>query len=684
MKYKRLFPLFIFLVISCNTNKIVLDNTENSDNFLSQETEQKIILQKEKQIADYKGSNTITNNLINTELHIRFEITEKQAIGNAIITLKPHFYPTDSLILDAQQFDISKINLIRKDIQTPLSYTYKNNKIKIKLDKTYTRNDTFKIAINYTANPEKVKSVGSRAIHDNKGLYFINADTKNPQIWTQGETQSNSCWFPTIDSPNQKMTQDFYITIKNDFVSLSNGKLVSSIPNADGTRTDYWKQSKPHAPYLAMIAAGKFSEIKDYWRDIPLTVYIEKGKESKAEKIFGKTDKMIEFYSRILNYDFPWDKYSQIVVKNFVSGAMENTGAVVFGEYVLNFKTEHQRMENEVVVAHELSHHWFGDLVTCESWSNLPLNESFATYFEYLWIEHEYGRFEADNHLADDYLNYNFEHYFKNENLIRFYNKHRDDMFDAHSYQKGGLILHMLRYTVGDDAFFNALHLYLKNNAYKSVEIHNLRLAFEEVTGEDLNWFFNEWFLNKGIPELKITYNVTQNTKIASIKIEQIQNLNKAPLYKIQTSVDLYFPDTVINKKIIITKQNQTFKFSVNENPLFLNFDPDNSILCKKEENYTSEQYIDILNKAPLYADKSEAFKALSSSDSNRLNNVYLKLAKHPYWKFRYKAIAAFKPGTEQSDTLTAKYKETLKDIIKNETNSRVKSLAVKKLKNLQ
>ncbi len=684
MKFKILFSLFIFIIISCNTNKIVLDNSENSGNFLSPETEQKIISQKEKQITNYKSSNTTTNNLINTELHIRFKIIEKQAIGNAIITLKPHFYPTDSLTLDAQQFDINEINLIREDIQIPLSYTYNNNKIKIKLDKTYTRNDTFKISINYTANPEKVKSVGSWAIHDNKGLYFINADTDNPQIWTQGETQSNSCWFPTIDSPNQKMTQDFYITVKKDFLTLSNGKLISSVPNSDGTRTDYWKQSKPHAPYLAMIASGKFEEIRDYWRDIPLTVYVEKGKEKKAEKIFGKTGKMIEFYSRILNYDFPWDKYSQIVVKNFVSGAMENTGAVVFGEYVLNFKNEHQRMENELVVAHELSHHWFGDLVTCESWANLPLNESFADYFEYLWTEHEYGRFEADNHLADDYLNYNFERYFKNENLIRFYNKHRDDMFDAHSYQKGGLILHMLRYTVRDDAFFNALHLYLKNNAYKSVEIHNLRLAFEEVTGEDLNWFFNEWFLNKGIPDLKITYNNIQNTKIASLKIEQIQNLKKAPLYKIRTSVDIYFPDTVINRKIIITKQNQTFKFSVNEKPVFLNFDPDNSILCKKEENYTDKEYIAILDKAPLYADKSEAFKALNSYRSNRLNEVYLKLAKHPYWKFRYKAIAAFKPDTKQDDSLTAKYKEMLKGLDKNETNSRVKSLVAKKLKNLQ
>ncbi len=682
-KILHLFLIILFFV-SCNTNRIVLDNVRDTDNSINTtlSSRQKIISEKEAFIKNYKGSKLKVNDLINTELHINFNYSKKQANGSAIITLKPHFYPTDSLTLDAQEFNIKTVNLKTEKNLIPLSYIYKNNKLRIKLNKTYSRNDTFTISVTYIANPEKVKSKKSFAIHDNKGLYFIDTDTDNPQIWTQGETQSNSCWFPTIDSPNQKMTQDFYITAKNDYLTLSNGKLISSVPNADGTHTDYWKQTKPHAPYLAMIAVGKFSIIKNYWRNVPLTVYIEKDKKAKAEKIFGKTAEMIEFYSRMLNYDFPWDKYSQIVVKNFVSGAMENTGAVVFGEYVLNFKNEYRRMENEAVVAHELSHHWFGDLVTCESWANLPLNESFADYFEYLWIEHEYGRFEADNHLANDFNSYIFEQYFKNENLIRFYYKNRDDMFDSHSYQKGGMILHMLRYTVGDDAFRKSLNLYLKNNEYKSVEIHNLRLAFEEVTGEDLNWFFNEWFLNKGIPELNITYNITE--KKASVTIVQNQNFNKAPLYKIKTSVDIYFPDTIINKKITITKQTQTFSFNIKSKPLFLNFDPDNAVLCKKTENYTTEEYIDILDKAPLYNDKTEAFNKLKSVHSDRLNEVYLKLAKHPYWKFRYKAIASVKPDEKSDSILKEKYVKILTDISKNDKNPKVKSLAKNKLKTFQ
>ncbi|NOZ35953.1 MAG: M1 family metallopeptidase [Chlorobi bacterium] len=687
MKFKNLFLLFLILfLISCNTNRISLETSENYNNSINNPSvpNQKKICKEEALIQKYKGSNTKINDLINTELHISFNYSEKKAIGLANITLKPHFYPTDSLTLDAQEFGIKNISLKTDNSLIPLSYTYKNNKLRIKLNKTYTRNDTFIISISYTANPEKVKSGGSGAIHDNKGLYFIDTDTDNPQIWTQGETQSNSCWFPTIDSPNQKMTQDFYITVKNNFITLSNGKYINSVPNNNRTHTDYWKQSKPQAPYLAMIAAGKFSIIKNFWRNIPVNVYVQKNQINRAKKIFGKTDKMIEYYSRMLNYDFPWDKYSQIVVKNFVSGAMENTGAVVFGSYVLNFKNEQQRITNEAVVAHELSHHWFGDLVTCESWANIPLNESFATYFEYLWIEHEYGRFEADDHLADDYNMYNFERFFKNENLIRFYYKNRDDMFDAASYQKGGLILHMLRNTVGDDAFWKSLNLYLKQNAYKSVEIHNLRLAFEEITGEDMNWFFNEWFLNKGIPKLNINYAYNTETKTASIKIEQNQDLNNAPLYKIKTSVDIYYPDSVINKKITITKQNQTFNFRSEKKPLFINFDPDNAILCKKEENYTIAEYINILEKAPLYNDKIEAFNALKHNKSHKKNIICLKLTEHPYWKFRYKAIAGFAPDIETDTVLKNKFISQLREISKNDKNPKIKSLAEKKLQSLQ
>ena len=642
-----------------------------------------IINEKETLLGNYKASNTIINDLIHTKLDLTFDYNNKYVIGNAVVSFKPHYYSTNSLTLDAQEFEIHNISIQKGNKNLPLNFTYKNSKIKIKLDKEYSRNESYTININYTAKPNNVKSKGSWAIHENKGLYFIDANTENPQIWTQGETQSNSAWFPTIDSPNQNMTQEIFLTVKKEYKTLSNGKLIGSLLNNDGTRTDHWKQDLPHAPYLTMIAVGKFNVIKDYWRDLSVDVFVEEGDEQKAKGLFEKTYKMIEFYSENLDYDFPWDKYSQIVVRDFVSGAMENTGAVVFGDYVLSYYNEDQRREYECVVAHELSHHWFGDLVTCESWANLPLNESFATYFEYLWLEHEYNRDIADVHLAADYRSYNFEHTYKDENLIRFYNKHRDNMFDAHSYQKGGLILHMLRYTVGDDAFWDALELYLKDNEFQAVEIHHLRLAFEEITGQDLNWFFNQWFLSKGIPELNINYSYDNNTKTSGIKIEQLQNLHKIPLYKIPTFIDFYFKDTTIRRQILINEQAESFEFVFNTKPMAVNFDPDNSILCKKRENYTSEDYINILDKAPLYEDKKQALDNLIGHKSIKLDKIYINLLNHPYWKFRYKALAALSKSEQENwnENMKTNYKDLLVKISKTDEYYRVRDLAKRIIK---
>ncbi|MCD4791861.1 MAG: M1 family metallopeptidase [Bacteroidales bacterium] len=688
MKIKYIPVIILIFFTSCHISKkaakdIKTDNNSETTSVVKpKETNLGTGNKKSELIKNYKGSNTIINDLIHTKLYLKFDYKKKHVAGTAEITLKPYYYPTDSLILDAEKFIIHSVELITDKENKTLKFTYDDSKISIKLNKKYNKDEEYIVKIKYTAKPNEVKKGSSWAIRSNKGLYFIDADTDSPQIWTQGETQSNSAWFPTIDSPNQNMSQEIFLTVNQEYKTLSNGKMISSLPNDDGTRTDHWKQDKPHAPYLTMIAVGKFEIIKDYWRDLPVFVYVEKGDEEKGKALFKKTCKMIEFYSRKLDYDFPWDKYSQIVVRDFVSGAMENTGAVIFGDYVLGFNNEDQRIDFECIVAHELSHHWFGDLVTCESWANLPLNESFATYFEYLWLEHEYGRYAADIHLEQDYSSYSFERFFKDVNLIRFYNKHRDNMFDGHSYQKGGLILHMLRYTVGDEAFWDALELYLKDNEYQAVEIHHLRLAFEEVTGQDLNWFFNQWFLNKGIPEFKITYGYNTSKKTASITIEQIQNLKKFPLYRIPTFIDIYIDNKAIRKEILIDEQKEHFEFKIEKEPLFMNFDPNNSLLCKKSENYTQEEFIEILDKAPLYKDKNQAFENLTNYTSERLNQVYLNLLNHEYWKFRYIAIS--KMQINKTDALFDKYFAKLKDISEKDKNYRLRDLAKSKLEVLK
>ncbi|MFT6198546.1 MAG: aminopeptidase N, partial [Vicingaceae bacterium] len=433
----------------------------------------------------YRASEKKITDLLHTKLEVSFDWDSAFLFGRANLTLSPYFYPSDSLVLDAKGFEIKEVALLDKiGKKSPLKYVYDKEFLKIDLGKTYTRLDTYRIFIDYTAMPNKLNAGGSSAITSDKGLYFINNDgkiaDKPKQIWTQGETESSSCWFPTIDSPNEKTTQEIYITVDSNYTTLSNGELMFQSENEDGTRTDYWKQNLPHAPYLFMMAIGEFAVAKDKWRGKPVHYFVEKKYADVAKDIYPNTVEMLEFFSNRLGYEYPWDKYHQVVVRDYVSGAMENTGAVIFGDFIQGNRRFLIDNSGEDIVAHEMFHHWFGDLVTCESWSNLPLNESFATYGEYLWNEHKYGKNQADLHIDNDLKVYLGSSRINKETLIRFNYDNHMEMFDAHSYQKGGRVLHMLRNYVGDDAFFESLKVYLTDNEFQTVEIHNLRLAFEK------------------------------------------------------------------------------------------------------------------------------------------------------------------------------------------------------------
>ena len=239
-----------------------------------------------------------------------------------------------------------------------------------------------------------------------------------------------------------------------------------------------------------------------------------------------------------MGVNYPWDKYSQIIVRDYVSGAMENTSAVIHGEFVYADERKYLDETHEDIIAHELFHHWFGDLVTCESWAQLPLNESFATYGEYLWLEHRYGKDEADDHLHQDLKSYLAESTSKQVDLIRFDYEAPGDMFDSHSYAKGGRILHLLRNYLGDDFFFAGLQHYLESYRNQAVEIHQLRMSFEQVSGEDLNWFFNQWFLSSGHPDLKIEH--WEKDGKLSVKVLQLQDPNYSPIYKLPLAIDIY------------------------------------------------------------------------------------------------------------------------------------------------
>lgn len=517
----------------------------------------------------YNPSAKRENDLLHTKLDLRFDWAKEQVLGKATLTLKPYFYPTDKVVLDAKGFQFNKISF--EGSNEPLKFDYDSSKVTIYLGKTYTRNQEYKLFLDYIATP--AAAGGSAAITSDKGLFFINprkeeAD-KPQQIWTQGETENNSRWFPTIDKPNERATNEITLTVEDRFKTLSNGLLVSSKKNTDGTRTDYWKMDMPHAPYLVMIAVGEYAVVNDKWNGKAVDYYVEPKFEKYARNIFPHTPEMLQFFSDKLGVAYPWQKYSQVVVRDYVSGAMENTTAVVFGEFMQG--TDRQLIDNrqnETITAHEMFHHWFGDYVTCESWSNLTLNEGFANYSEYLWLEQKHGRDEADFHRLNEMNGYMQSAAQEMHPLIHYGYDNKEDMFDAHSYNKGGLVLHMLRKYVGDDAFFTALQNYLKKNAFTEVEADELRLAFEDVTGEDLNWFFDQWFFKQGQPELNVVYDYDEESKEVIVTVEQLQDPKLMPgVFVLPVDIDVYVDGKMTRSNFRIDQRSNSFRIPAAKDP---------------------------------------------------------------------------------------------------------------------
>jgi len=608
-------------------------------------------------LRPYNASHTFEVDLIHTKIEISFDWEKKRANGKATLTMRPWFYATDKVTLDAKNFDIASVTFDGKTDQ--LKRDYNNEQLTIYLGKTYSRTEEFKVAITYTAKPDERESFGgSAAITSDKGLYFINADgaekDKPKQIWTQGETESNSFWMPTVDKPNERCTQEMYITVEDKYKTLSNGLMLSSKKNADGTRTDYWKMDKPHAPYLFMMAIGEYAVVKDKWRGIDVDYYVEPKFEAHARDIYPYTTEMLEFFSNKLNYAYPWSKFSQITVRDYVSGAMENTTAVIFGEFMQKTKRElmDDHLTNEKVVAHEMFHQWFGDLVTTESWANLTLNEGFANYSEYLWMEQKHGKDAADEHLMTEQQGYFYASGDGGHPLIHFGYENREDMFDAHSYNKGGCILHMLRQQVGDEAFFAALNRYLKKNEYTEVESHELRLAFEDVTGQDLSWFFNQWFLGAGHPLLDIEYGWDADAKKASVTVAQNQDGQEvARIFDLPLAVDIYEVSGKSRRENIrVTKRSQTFTFDCASKPALINFDATKTLLCQKNDLHNAQEWAFMYRNAPLYRDRVEAMQGLQSEPSTLTETIQKEALADKFHGIRQQALMA--DGISDASTL--------------------------------
>jgi aminopeptidase N len=468
----------------------------------------------------------------------------------------------DVVELDAVEL---QIRAVKSADGTPLDHSCEGGKLRISLPSSLKAGEEYSVEVDYRCAPRR-------------GLYFNAPDSAYPnrprQVWTQGEDEDSRYWFPCYDSPNERFTSEIVVTVPRGWNTVSNGRLVSA--REDGvTRTCHWSQEAPHPTYLVSLVAGEYSELTERWNGTPLVYYSPPGREEDTRRAFGKTPEMMQFFSQKIGTPYPWAKYSQVTVADFIFGGMENTSATTMTDALLHDERAHLDFSTDSIVAHELAHQWWGDLLTCRDWSHGWLNEGFATYFDLLFKEHDLGLDEFRYAVYQDARSYLEEdsRRYRRPIVSNVYNQ-PVDLFDRHLYEKGGLVLHMLRFVLGDEQFWKAMGHYCNAHRGRSVTTRDLERSIEEATGKSLDWFFHQWVYMGGHPELKVSYNWEEESSTAQLAVSKSQEVNDlTPLFRMPVEVAFATSTGRHSRRITLSEKQQTFYFPLEEKPLMVQFD---------------------------------------------------------------------------------------------------------------
>lgn len=503
-------------------------------------------------------------------LEVRLDIQAKAVEGLATHTVVPFNDGTREVTFDAAEMTIDRVTVDGRRVRT----SYDGQALRVPLPRTAKRGQPIEVGIAYRAVPRL-------------GLYFVGPDEaypeKPPQVWSQGQDEDSKHWFPCYDSPNNKQTSELIVTVPGDWFALSNGTLVSEAENGDGTRTFHWKQERPHATYLITLAAGEFARIDASRDGLTIDYYVEPAWRALAELTFRNTPRMVDLFERVTGVPYPWAKYSQVVVRDFIFGGMENTSATTMTENILFDRKAARDHTSDGIIAHELAHMWFGDLLTCRDWSHGWLNEGFATYAELLWKEHHQGPDEYRQGVVDETKTYIDERY-RRPIVTNVYNE-PIDIFDRHLYEKGGLVLHTLRGVLGDDQFFRAIQRYVRDNQDRNVVTQDLVDAIEAETGRNLEWFFDQWVYRPGHPKLTVSWSWDADARTATVKVQQThEDEGGTHAFRLPVAIDFRIGDrqpTSFN--VEVTEREQSFVFPLDERPDLCRFDPYNRVLKELE-----------------------------------------------------------------------------------------------------
>lgn len=483
-------------------------------------------------------------------------------------------------------------------------HSYDGKQIKVSFPKPVRAGARVSVEISYRVQDPKL------------GMYFIRPDKGYPdkplQVWTQGEDEYARYWFPCHDSPHDRTTTEVAVRVPKGFTAVSNGRLVRK--SASGGKTLFhWKQDIPHATYLVTLAAGEFTELRDSWRGKPVTYYVPKGREEDARRAFGKTPKMLEFFSSKIGVPYAYPKYAQVAAVDFIYGGMENTSATTQTALTLHDERAHLDFSSDPLVAHELAHQWFGDLLTCRDWSHAWLNESFATYFEALFCEHDKGADEFHWELynnAEAYFDEDKDHYRRPISTKTY--KYPSDLFDRHLYEKGSLVLHMLRGQLGEEGFWRSINAYVADNKGKTVETGDLLAAIQKATGRNQSKFFDQWIFKAGHPEFKVRSWWDAGKKEAVVRVLQVQGTGpETGLFSLP--VEFVFETAGGEKRFTETveKKSHLFRFKLSSEPSLALFDPDHWLLKTADFPKPEAQWVRQLVRPGHMMNRVEAARAL-------------------------------------------------------------------------
>jgi aminopeptidase N len=566
-------------------------------------------------------------------LHILLEIevdpTERTVAGTA--TLRAVALAATRLVeLDAVELQIDRVTANG----AKAGFRHDGKKLRIELDQELAPGVELVLAIAYSGRPRR-------------GLYFTAPDEGYPakptQAWTQGQDEDSRYWFPCFDSPHEKATSEMIVTVPAAMFALSNGTLLSD-KTTGPKRVLHWRLDVAHSAYLITLAVGDFAMIESRWRDVPVIYYCERGKEAACERTLARTPEMLELFSTKFGVPYPYPRYSQVFVADFIFGGMENTSATTLTDTVLVDERASLDYDIDSLVAHELAHQWFGDLVTCRDWGEGWLNEGFATYSEYLWREHHEGRDAADLELeewGDSYMGEDSGRY-RRTIATKLYDE-PIDIFDAHLYEKGGRVLHMLRHLLGDEAFQRSLTHYLTKHRGGMVETRDLARAVEDSTGKVLDWFFSQWVIDfAGHPELDVRISWDGETSVATIAIEQQQRVDsRTPVFRIPTQMRFRIGNVDVDVPIELREARQTFRLKLDGEPTQAIFDPGHVVLAARKVDKPEPMWREELARATLAIDRSAAAAALAQRGGRAAEEALsAALLADPFWAQRGGAAA--------------------------------------------